>query len=77
MFQARRISPAGSHSALRNQSAPPASGMHMNEFLTLERSLLGAVRPLAHVLDAVPWNEAGLIAAVAQQHDAGDVLMLA
>jgi phosphoribosyl-AMP cyclohydrolase len=51
--------------------------MYMNVFLTLERSLLGATRPLAHVLDAVPWNEAGLIAAVAQQHDTGDVLMLA
>ncbi|MCQ4261552.1 phosphoribosyl-AMP cyclohydrolase [Stutzerimonas stutzeri] len=49
----------------------------MNEFLILEQSLLGVRRPLKQVLDAVPWNEAGLIAAVAQQHGTGDVLMLA
>ncbi|HCL78110.1 phosphoribosyl-AMP cyclohydrolase [Stutzerimonas nitrititolerans] len=49
----------------------------MNEFLILEQSSPGDTRPLGKVLDAVPWNEAGLIAAIAQQHDTGDVLMLA
>jgi len=29
------------------------------------------------VLDALPWNSDGLIAAIAQQHDSGEVLMLA
>jgi len=49
----------------------------MSEFLILEQSSPGATRPLTQVLDAVPWNEKGLIAAVAQQYDTGDVLMLA
>jgi len=29
------------------------------------------------VLDALPWNQDGLITAIAQQHDSGEVLMLA
>jgi len=29
------------------------------------------------MLDAIAWNEAGLVPAVAQQHDTGEVLMLA
>lgn len=33
--------------------------------------------PLAAVLDGLPWNADGLIAAIAQQHDTGEVLMLA
>ena len=33
--------------------------------------------PLAAVLEAIPWNAEGLIAAIAQQHDNGEVLMLA
>lgn len=45
--------------------------------LDLEGAALGASFPLAQVLDALPWNSAGLIAAIAQQHDSGEVLMLA
>ena len=33
--------------------------------------------PLAEVLDALPWNADGLIPAIAQQYDSGEVLMLA
>ena len=29
------------------------------------------------LLDAIAWNDAGLVPAVAQQHDTGEVLMLA
>lgn len=43
----------------------------------LEEAALGSRFPLAHVLDALPWNSDGLIAAIAQQHGTGEVLMLA
>ncbi|TRN80742.1 phosphoribosyl-AMP cyclohydrolase [Pseudomonas syringae] len=46
-------------------------------FLTLEIAPDGARQPLADVLQHVPWNQQGLIAAIAQQHDTGEVLMLA
>lgn len=46
-------------------------------FLELEREPVGARRPLKAVLQAIPWSAEGLIAAVAQQHDTGQVLMLA
>lgn len=49
----------------------------MNLWLQLERAGLGDNRPLAAVLEAIPWNADGLIAAIAQQHDSGEVLMLA
>ena len=49
----------------------------MNLWLQLEQAGLGNSRPLAEVLDAIPWNADGLIAAIAQQHDSGAVLMLA
>lgn len=49
----------------------------MSLWLELEQAGLGASRPLAAVLDAIPWNSAGLIAAIAQQHDSSAVLMLA
>ena len=32
---------------------------------------------MSQILDAITFNEAGLIAAIAQQHDTGEVLMLA
>ena len=38
---------------------------------------MGSRFPLDTVLDAVAWNSDGLIAAVAQQHGSGEVLMLA
>ncbi len=46
-------------------------------FLELEAYALGQGRPLAEVLQAIPWNADGLIAAIAQQHDTREVLMLA
>ncbi|VXC71241.1 Phosphoribosyl-AMP cyclohydrolase 2 [Pseudomonas sp. 9AZ] len=49
----------------------------MNLWLELEQAGLGDSRPLAEALDAIPWNADGLIAAIAQQHDSGEVLMLA
>lgn len=47
-------------------------------FGQLEHGTTGLqVNSLEAVLDAIPWNSDGLIAAVAQQHDTGEVLMLA
>ncbi|WP_339529673.1 phosphoribosyl-AMP cyclohydrolase [Pseudomonas mucidolens] len=45
--------------------------------LDLERAAPGDCFALDRVLDALPWNSAGLIAAIAQQHGSGEVLMLA
>ena len=45
--------------------------------LDLEAAAVGSRFPLAPVLDALPWNSDGLIAAIAQQHGSGAVLMLA
>ncbi|NVZ49089.1 phosphoribosyl-AMP cyclohydrolase [Pseudomonas sp. B6002] len=45
--------------------------------LDLEEAALGSRFPLEPVLDALPWNSDGLIAAIAQQHGSGEVLMLA
>lgn len=49
----------------------------MSLWLELEQAELGDSHSLAEVLDAMPWNDQGLIAAIAQQHDSGQVLMLA
>ena len=49
----------------------------MSLWLQLEQAGPGESRPLSEVLDAIPWNDQGLIAAIAQQHDSGEVLMLA
>ena len=49
----------------------------MSLWLELEQAGLGDNRPLAAVLEGIPWNADGLIAAIAQQHDSGEVLMLA
>ncbi len=49
----------------------------MSFWLLLERSPAGTARPLEEVMVAIPWNADGLIAAVAQQYDSGEVLMLA
>lgn len=37
----------------------------------------GESLPLKQVLDGLPYNDAGLIPAVSQQHDSGEVLMMA
>lgn len=49
----------------------------MSLWLELEQARRGHSRPLAEVLDAIPWNADGLVAAIAQRHDDGEVLMLA
>lgn len=43
----------------------------------LEQAPSGSRVPLDDFLDALPWNAQGLIGAIAQQHDSGEVLMLA
>ncbi|ODN66162.1 phosphoribosyl-AMP cyclohydrolase [Methylophaga muralis] len=44
---------------------------------TLEKSAIGTSLDLKEVLATLPWNTQGLINAIAQQHDTGEVLMLA
>jgi phosphoribosyl-AMP cyclohydrolase len=46
-------------------------------FKQLERAALDSRLPLARVLDVVRFNGDGLIPAIAQQHDSGEVLMMA
>ncbi|WP_355660104.1 phosphoribosyl-AMP cyclohydrolase [Halomonas salifodinae] len=46
-------------------------------FKALERAPLDTTESTARLLDTVAWNEAGLIPAIAQQHDSGEVLMMA
>lgn len=43
----------------------------------LEQADPGERVELDTILDAVRWNDAGLVPAIAQQHDSGEVLMLA
>lgn len=45
--------------------------------MQLEQAEVGQSLPLVDVLDAIPWNANGLVATIAQQHDTGEVLMLA
>lgn len=42
-----------------------------------EKFRVGDSLPLAEVLDGLPWNADGLLPAIAQQYDTGEVLMLA
>ncbi|MFP5382249.1 MAG: phosphoribosyl-AMP cyclohydrolase [Gammaproteobacteria bacterium] len=46
-------------------------------FKQLESRPAGSTAALADMLAALRWNSDGLVAAVAQQHDTGEVLMLA
>ncbi|MDD2893784.1 MAG: phosphoribosyl-AMP cyclohydrolase [Halothiobacillaceae bacterium] len=46
-------------------------------FVELESYDSGQCVSLSAVLDAIPWNADDLIAAIAQQHDTREVLMLA
>lgn len=46
-------------------------------FKSLESAECGTQRSLAAILDAARWNDDGLLPAIAQQHDSGDVLMMA
>ena len=42
-----------------------------------EKFKIGQGLPLDEVLDSLPYNADGLIPAIAQQHDSGEVLMMA
>lgn len=46
-------------------------------FHSLEMASKGQRFPLSDVIEAIPWGTGGLIAAIAQQYDTGEVLMLA
>ncbi len=46
-------------------------------FHDLEQSTLNAQVALSDLLSAAKWNADGLIPAIAQQHDSGEVLMMA
>lgn len=46
-------------------------------FKSLEGAALDSRRPLGEILDAIRFNDDGLIPAIAQQHDSGEVLMMA
>lgn len=48
-----------------------------NTFKTLEKQNKGDQLPLDEALSNLKYNEAGLIPAIAQQHDTGEVLMMA
>ena len=49
----------------------------MSSFKNLEKSHKGETRPLNDVLDSLTYNEDGLIPAIAQQYEGGEVLMMA
>ncbi|WP_444677710.1 phosphoribosyl-AMP cyclohydrolase [Halomonas sp. E19] len=49
----------------------------MTTFKALERGSQGETHPLEQVLDAALFNAEGLIPAIAQQYDTGEVLMMA
>lgn len=49
----------------------------MGVFKDLESMASGEGMPLAQVIDGLPWNTDGLLPAIAQQYDSGEVLMLA
>lgn len=46
-------------------------------FKSLESAEHGTRHPLAAILSAARWNDDGLLPAIAQQHDSGEVLMMA
>ncbi|MCI0915172.1 MULTISPECIES: phosphoribosyl-AMP cyclohydrolase [Pseudomonas] len=46
-------------------------------FLTLEQAAADSRFALTDVLRHIPWSPQGLIPAITQQHDSGEVLMLA
>ena len=46
-------------------------------WVQLESADAGHTMPLSETLEAIAWNDAGLIPVIAQRHDSGEVLMLA
>lgn len=57
----------------------PATTTNMSKafFKQLEAAESGAKLPLNQILDELAYNEHGLIPCIAQQHDSGEVLMMA
>lgn len=51
--------------------------MTENRIQRNERAPQGAGQPWAEVLEGLPFNDQGLLPAIAQQHDTGEVLMMA
>ena len=51
--------------------------MNNDFYKGLEKATAGTEQPLAQALEQLAFNEQGLIPAIAQQHDTGEVLMLA
>lgn len=49
----------------------------MNIWKQTEKYHSGESIPLSEVVPALPWNDQGLLPAIAQQFDSGEVLMLA
>ncbi|MDX1345362.1 MAG: phosphoribosyl-AMP cyclohydrolase [Sedimenticolaceae bacterium] len=49
----------------------------MCDFKTLEKAAAGSRHSLARTLDSLGYNDDGLVPAIAQQFDTGEVLMLA
>lgn len=49
----------------------------MGLFRDVEKFELGQSVKLSDALNEIPWNQDGLIPAIAQQHDTGEVLMMA
>lgn len=49
----------------------------MDLWRQLEEAERGEQFPLDAIIGAIPWNSCGLVTAIAQQHDSGEVLMLA
>jgi phosphoribosyl-AMP cyclohydrolase len=52
-------------------------GIAVNTLKQLEKTAVGEGLPLTEVLDSLPWNADGLLPAIAQQYDSGEVLMMA
>ncbi|OHV11921.1 phosphoribosyl-AMP cyclohydrolase [Kushneria phosphatilytica] len=46
-------------------------------FRELETASPGTTVQLPHLLENMKWNDLGLVPAIAQQHDSGEVLMMA
>lgn len=51
--------------------------MTTSPFKTLESAAPGTQCEAQALLEAIPWNQDGLIPAIAQQYDSGEVLMMA
>ena len=62
---------------MRYDRAMIASQGQAGLFRLLEKAEVGDSVALGDALDALPWNADGLLPAIAQQHDSGEVLMLA